>query len=151
MNDSSERALAALLYGIESRKGIITLIGAPGPERAAVVDGASEALGERAAVARVDQPIDDFDALLELVCNGFGIAADAPRRLRRLVAINEFLLAQMAYVDVDVAVLQNARLYGRLNEYFAAAMARYPGKFIGLAGVDEVNADSEVELAVSSP
>jgi len=58
----------------------------------------------------------------------------------------EFLLAQMAYVGVDVVVLQNAHLYGRLNEYFAAAMARYPGKFIGLAEVDEPNADGETEL-----
>lgn len=58
----------------------------------------------------------------------------------------EFLLAQMAYVDVDVVVLQNAHLYGRLNEYFAAAIARYPGKFVGLAEVDEPNADRETEL-----
>jgi predicted TIM-barrel fold metal-dependent hydrolase len=58
----------------------------------------------------------------------------------------EALLAQMAYVGVDAAVLQNAHLYGRLNEYFAAAMARYPGRFIGLAEVDEPNADSDAEL-----
>jgi predicted TIM-barrel fold metal-dependent hydrolase len=58
----------------------------------------------------------------------------------------ELLLAEMAYAHVDVAVLQNAHLYGRLNEYFAAAVARYPGKFVALAEVDEVNADCEAEL-----
>lgn len=58
----------------------------------------------------------------------------------------EALLAEMAYAGVNIAVLQNAHLYGRLNEYFAAAMARYPGKFIGLAQVDEPNADSDAEL-----
>ena len=37
-------------------------------------------------------------------------------------------------------MLQNAHLYGRLNEYFAAAAAQFPGKLIALAEVDEVNA-----------
>lgn len=58
----------------------------------------------------------------------------------------EALLGQMAYAGVDMAVLQNAHLYGRLNEYFAAAVARHPGRFIGLAEVDEPGADSEAEL-----
>jgi predicted TIM-barrel fold metal-dependent hydrolase len=57
----------------------------------------------------------------------------------------DFLLAQMAYAGVDIAVLQNAHLYGRLNEYFAAAIARHPGKLIGLAEVNEPLADSEQE------
>jgi predicted TIM-barrel fold metal-dependent hydrolase len=69
-----------------------------------------------------------------------------PPSLQTNASPAEFLLAQMAYARVDVAVLQNAHLYGRLNEYFAAAIARCPGKLIGLAEVDEVNADSEVEL-----
>jgi len=58
----------------------------------------------------------------------------------------ELLLAQLAYVGVDAAVLQNAHLYGRLNEFFAAAQARYPDKLIALAEVDEVNAHTEAEL-----
>jgi predicted TIM-barrel fold metal-dependent hydrolase len=69
-----------------------------------------------------------------------------PPSLQTNAAPPPFLLAQMAYVDVDVAVLQNAHLYGRLNEYFAAAVARYPGKFIGLAAVDEPHADDPAEI-----
>jgi predicted TIM-barrel fold metal-dependent hydrolase len=68
-----------------------------------------------------------------------------PPSLQTNAATPPFLLAQMAYVDVDVAILQNAHLYGRLNEYFAAAIARYPGKFIGLAAVDEPRAHEEAE------
>jgi predicted TIM-barrel fold metal-dependent hydrolase len=41
----------------------------------------------------------------------------------------------MARAGVDVAVLQNAGLYGRLNTEFAEAMRAHPGKFIGLADV----------------
>jgi len=58
----------------------------------------------------------------------------------------ELLLAQMAYVGVDVAVLQNAHLYGRLNNHFAQAMQRYPGKFVGLAEVYEINVHAESQL-----
>ncbi len=58
----------------------------------------------------------------------------------------ELLLTQLAYVGVDVALLQNAHLYGRLNEYFAAAVHRYPDKLVALAEVDEVNAHTEAEL-----
>jgi cysteine-rich repeat protein len=108
MNDSTDRALAALLYGIESRKGIITVIGAPGAERMAVIDGISQAFGERAAIAYVDQPVESFDALLELVCNGFGIAADEPRRVRRLAAVNEFLLAQIAANRHAIILVEDA-------------------------------------------
>jgi predicted TIM-barrel fold metal-dependent hydrolase len=68
-----------------------------------------------------------------------------PPSLQANACSAELLLAEMAYAGVDVAVLQNAHLYGRLSEYFAAAVARYPGKFIGLAEVDEPNADQETE------
>lgn len=56
----------------------------------------------------------------------------------------EYMLAEMAYAGVDLAILQNAHLYGCLNEYFAAAVAAYPEKFVGLAQVDEVRADQQV-------
>lgn len=69
-----------------------------------------------------------------------------PPSLQTNAAPADFILTQMAYAGVDRVVLQNAHLYGRLDEYFAAALARYPDKFIGLAEVDEVNADSETEL-----
>lgn len=58
----------------------------------------------------------------------------------------EAVLAQMAYVGIDVGVLQNAHLYGRLNDDFADAMRRYPEKFIGLAEIDEARADQPSEL-----
>jgi predicted TIM-barrel fold metal-dependent hydrolase len=59
----------------------------------------------------------------------------------------EFMLQQMARAGVDVAVLQNARPYGRLNDYFADAVRAYPDKFIGLADVDEANAHTPAHLA----
>lgn len=69
-----------------------------------------------------------------------------PPSLQDMQAPAEFLLQEMAYAGVDRVVLQNARLYGRLNTYFAEAARRYPGKFLPLADVDEARADTAEEI-----
>lgn len=69
-----------------------------------------------------------------------------PPSLQELHSPPEFMLQQMARAEVDRAVLQNARLYGRLNEYFADAVRAYPDRFIGLADVDEARADSPEQI-----
>jgi len=52
----------------------------------------------------------------------------------------------MGRAGVDMAVLQNARPYGRLNDDFAEAVRRYPDRLIGLADVKESEAHTEPEL-----
>ena len=52
----------------------------------------------------------------------------------------------MDYVGVDVAVLMNAHLYGKLSEYYAEAIQQYPGRFVGLAEVDETLAHTDAEI-----
>lgn len=69
-----------------------------------------------------------------------------PPSLQNMESPPEFILQQMAHAGVDRAVLQNAHLYGRLEEYFADAVRRYPDKFLGLAGVYEWQADSPEEI-----
>lgn len=70
-----------------------------------------------------------------------------PPSLQNMTSAPEFILQQMARAGVDCAVLQNARLYGRLNEAFADAMRDYPGRFIGLADVKEDQAHRREEVA----
>jgi predicted TIM-barrel fold metal-dependent hydrolase len=70
-----------------------------------------------------------------------------PPSLQTMESPAEFILQQMARAGVDRAVLQNARPYGRLNEYFADAIETYPNKFIGLADVDEAHAHTPAEIA----
>jgi predicted TIM-barrel fold metal-dependent hydrolase len=69
-----------------------------------------------------------------------------PPSLQHMESSPEFMLQQMARAGVDRAVLQNARPYGRLNEYFANAVRAYPDRFIGLADVDESQAHTEAEI-----
>jgi predicted TIM-barrel fold metal-dependent hydrolase len=70
-----------------------------------------------------------------------------PPSLQEMVSPPGFILQSMARAGVDCAILQNARLYGRLNEQFADAVRDYPGKFIGLADVVEASADTPEESA----
>jgi predicted TIM-barrel fold metal-dependent hydrolase len=69
-----------------------------------------------------------------------------PPSLQTLESPPEFMLQQMARAGVDRAVLQNARLYGRLDDHFADAVRRYPDRFIGLTDVDEANAHTDVQI-----
>ena len=67
--------------------------------------------------------------------------------LQDMEASPEFLVAQMDYAGVGRGVLQNAWLYGQLNEYFAEAVRRFPDRFIGTAQVNEAHADEPEEIA----
>jgi predicted TIM-barrel fold metal-dependent hydrolase len=57
--------------------------------------------------------------------------------LHAMASPPELVLAMMDAAGVGVAVLQNDRNYGRLNDEIADAVRRYPERFIGLAQVDE--------------
>jgi predicted TIM-barrel fold metal-dependent hydrolase len=60
-----------------------------------------------------------------------------PPSLQDMAAPPEFMITQMDYAGVQTVVLQNDHIYGNLADYFADAEARYPGRFIGLAQVEE--------------
>ena len=47
------------------------------------------------------------------------------------------MVVEMDYAGVGTVVLQNDHIYGNLAEYFAEAARRWPGRFVGLAQVDE--------------
>lgn len=70
-----------------------------------------------------------------------------PPTLQDMVSPAGFLLQSMARAGVDIAILQNARPYGRLNEEFAAAVRQHPDKLIGLADVIEADAATTEESA----
>jgi len=66
--------------------------------------------------------------------------------LQDMAAPAEFMLAEMDYAGVDMAVLQNTFLYGQLNDYFAEAVKRYPNRFVGQAQVNEAKAYEESQI-----
>jgi len=69
-----------------------------------------------------------------------------PPNLQDQTASPEFMLAQMDNAVIDMAVLQNTKLYGKLNDYFAECVRKYPDRFVGLAEINELEADKESEI-----
>lgn len=68
-----------------------------------------------------------------------------PPSLQTNTAPSNYLVAEMDHAGVDMAVLQNAHPYGRLDEFFAAATQRHDQRLVGLASVNELLADEEDE------
>jgi len=66
--------------------------------------------------------------------------------LQDMEASPEFMLAQMDWAGVDMAVLQNPSLYGRLNDYIAEAVKKYPHRFVGQVQVKSMEAYKESEI-----
>lgn len=62
-------------------------------------------------------------------------------------ATPERMTAEMDQTGVDVGVLQSDHVYGDLNEYYAAASAQFPGRFIALAQIWEPEADNICRLS----
>ncbi len=70
-----------------------------------------------------------------------------PPSLTNNEATPERMVAEMDLAGVDAGVLQSDHVYGDLNEYYAEAAARYPGRFIPLAQIWEPEADDAGRLA----
>jgi predicted TIM-barrel fold metal-dependent hydrolase len=71
-----------------------------------------------------------------------------PPHMADLSAPPEVMVASMDYAGISTSILQNDHIYGNLAEDFAAAGKAYPGRFIGLAQVDEANAYRDEQLQV---
>jgi predicted TIM-barrel fold metal-dependent hydrolase len=71
-----------------------------------------------------------------------------PPHMADLCAPAEVIVASMDYAGIATSILQNDHIYGNLAEDFASAGKAHPGRFIGLAQVDEANAYKDEELAV---
>jgi predicted TIM-barrel fold metal-dependent hydrolase len=69
-----------------------------------------------------------------------------PPYMADMSAPAEVIVRQMDYAGVTAAVLQNDHIYGDLAEEFATARARYPGRFIGLAQLQEAWAFRDDQL-----
>lgn len=70
-----------------------------------------------------------------------------PAYMQDLSAPPDAMVADMDYTGIRTVVLQNDHIYGDLAEYFAAASKQFPGRFIGLAQVDEPFGYREDQLA----
>ena len=69
-----------------------------------------------------------------------------PPSLQEQIATPEFIIAQIEHTGVDMAVLQNRKLYGKLNDHFSECVKRYPDRFAGTVELNEFETDKESEI-----
>lgn len=71
-----------------------------------------------------------------------------PPHMDDMSSLPEFIITEMDYAGIQTMVLQNDHIYGNLAGYFAEAITRYPGRFIGLAQVDEAYGYKSEQVAL---
>ena len=70
-----------------------------------------------------------------------------PPHMSDMAAPAEVVVREMDYAGIALSILQNDHIYGNLAEDFAAAATAYPGRFAGLAQVEEAFAFRDAEIA----
>jgi predicted TIM-barrel fold metal-dependent hydrolase len=70
-----------------------------------------------------------------------------PPYMADMSAPAEVIVRQMDYAGIATAILQNDHIYGNSAEDFATASQHHPGRFIGLAQVQEAWAYQDSEIA----
>lgn len=109
INESTREALAAILYGIKSRKGFLTLIGEAGTGKTTLLRRVVDDIEGETRVVFVFNPGVSFDELLEYLCMELGIRAEARGRLHLLERLNAFLLQQLTEGRNVVVIIDEAQ------------------------------------------
>ncbi len=126
VNESTREAMAAVLHGIKSRKGFITLIGEAGTGKTTLLKRILDEIEGETSVVFVFNPGVSFDELLGFICMELGIATEGCGRLKLLERLNAYLLDQLTegrnvVVMIDEAqtlsdgVLEELRLLSNLE------------------------------------
>src|SRR6476660_5389718 len=92
LNDCYQEALAALAYGIDARKGFISLIGEAGTGKTTLLRRLLDTLAPNTKTVLLLNPTVSFDEILEYILVELGIPSDAAGKLERLHRLNEFLI-----------------------------------------------------------
>ena len=125
-NPCVEEAAAALAYGIERRKGFLSLVGEAGTGKTTLLRHLLDTLSGNVRTVVLLHPTVEFDEILEYILTELGIPIDGGRKLVLLQRLHEFLVehtrsgGNVALLideaqDLDAAVLEELRLLSNLE------------------------------------
>jgi type II secretory pathway predicted ATPase ExeA len=145
LNGCYQEALAALTYGIDARKGFISVVGEAGTGKTTLLRRLLDTVGPSTRTVLLLNPTVSFDEILEHILTELGIPTEGGRKLALLQRLNEFLLehtlagGNVALLideaqDLGVEVLEELRLLSNLET------AREKILQIVLAGQPELDA-----------
>jgi general secretion pathway protein A len=126
LNDCYQEAIAALTYGIEARKGFISLIGDAGTGKTTLLRRVLDSVDPGTRTVLLLNPSVSFDEILEHILTELGVPTDGGRKLALLQRLNEFLIehtrsgGNVALLideaqDLDAGVLEQLRLLSNLE------------------------------------
>src|SRR5258705_4217748 len=105
-----EEALSGLMYGIQTRKGILTLTGEVGTGKTTLVNRLLDWLNtERAKTAFLFNSRLNSNQLLDFVLSEFEITCDSTSKSRQLMKLNEWLLEQSRARQTAVLISDEAQ------------------------------------------
>jgi general secretion pathway protein A len=125
-NPCVEEAAAALAYGIERRKGFISLVGEAGTGKTTLLRHVLDTLSGNVRTVVLLHPTVEFDEILEYILGELGIPIDGGRKLVLIQRLQEFLLehtrsgGNVALLideaqDLEGRVLEELRLLSNLE------------------------------------
>jgi general secretion pathway protein A len=125
-NPCVEEAAAALAYGIERRKGFLSLVGEAGTGKTTLLRHVLDTLAGNVRTVVLLHPTVEFDEILEYIMSELGVPIDGARKLVLLQRLNEFLIehthagGNVALIideaqDLDARVLEELRLLSNLE------------------------------------
>ena len=111
MSQGHEEVLTSIIYGIQGRRGIMTLIGEVGTGKTTLLNTALEWLSEKTKVAYVVNFDVDFQDLLKMaIANlGLGDAGQDFSKIDALNRLNEFALQQLSEGGSVVLIVDEAQ------------------------------------------
>src|SRR5215813_7476112 len=92
LNDCYQEALAALSYGIDARKGFISLVGEAGTGKTTLLRRLLDSVPATTRTVLLLNPSVSFDEILEHILLELGVPPAGGRKLALLQRLNEFLL-----------------------------------------------------------
>jgi general secretion pathway protein A len=108
-SDKHREAFNHMLYGIRERKGFVQLTGEVGAGKTTLCRALLEQLGDNFSTAVILNPALDADLLIKAIAMEFGLEVKGMDRLEATLAINGFLVRQMAEGRETVLIIDEAQ------------------------------------------
>jgi general secretion pathway protein A len=126
LNDCYQEALAALTYGIDERKGFVSLVGEAGMGKTTMLRRLLDTLSPSTRTVLLLNPTVPFEQILEHILLELGVPPEGGKKLVLLQRLNEFLIehtrsgGNVALLideaqDLSPAVLEELRLLSNLE------------------------------------
>jgi general secretion pathway protein A len=109
LSPGHREALAQLHYGAQERKGFIVLTGRVGTGKTTLLHALRQRLDGRTAISYIFNSALSFNAILEYALEDLGIAKREESRVRRIMALNNFLIERERAGQNTVLIIDEAQ------------------------------------------